>query len=91
MLPVSPGPVSFQACSFHRVVSCLVFHHLRRADKLAALKECARVLRPGGEIHIAGWGRPDATALRAGFLLTQLLDGFKTMTDYERGRLPDFV
>lgn len=49
------------------------------------------MLCPGGEIHIAGWGRPDATALRAGFLLTQLLDGFKTMTDYERGRLPDFV
>lgn len=46
------------------------------------------MLCPGGEIHIAGWGRPDATALRAGFLLTQLLDGFETMTDYERAGCP---
>lgn len=40
LLPVSPGPLPFQDCSFDRVLSCLVFHHLRRADRLAALKEC---------------------------------------------------
>jgi len=91
LLPVSPGPLPFQDCSFDRVLSCLVFHHLRRADKLAALRECWRVLRPGGEIHVADWGRPANTALRAGFFLTQLLDGFETTTDHARGLLPDFV
>lgn len=91
LLSVSPGPLPFQDCSFDRVLSCLVFHHLRRADKLAALKECWRVLRPGGEIHVADWGVPANIALRAGFLLTQLLDGFETTTDHVRGLLPDFV
>jgi hypothetical protein len=47
------------------------------------------VLRPGGKIHVADWGRPDTTALRAGFLLTQFLDGFETTTDHVRALWPD--
>lgn len=35
------------------------------------------MLRPDGEIHIADWGLSDTTALRAGFPLTQLLDGLR--------------
>jgi len=88
---VVPGPLPFADGSLDRILSCLVFHHLRRADKLAALAEFFRVLAPGGEVHIADWGRPANPLLRAGFLLTQLLDGFETTTDNVRGLLPDFL
>ena len=85
-LKISSGP--FEDQSFDRVLSCLVFHHLRRDEKVAALAECRRVLRPSGEIHIADWGLPGSSLLRAGFFLTQLLDGFDTTRDNVLGHLP---
>jgi ubiquinone/menaquinone biosynthesis C-methylase UbiE len=88
---ISPGPLPFPDRSFDRVLSCLVLHHLGHDEKLAALSECRRVLRPGGEIHIADWGLPASRLLRAGFLLTQLLDGFETTDDNVRGRMPDLI
>ena len=88
---ISPGALPFPGAWFDRVVSCLVFHHLRRDEKRAALLECLRVLRPGGELHIADWGRPANGLLRGGFLLTQLLDGFETTADNARGLLGEFV
>ncbi|MEW5847966.1 MAG: methyltransferase domain-containing protein [Myxococcota bacterium] len=46
----------FRAQSFDRVVSSLAFHHLRSADKHAAMEEVARVLRPGGMFLLADMG-----------------------------------
>jgi ubiquinone/menaquinone biosynthesis C-methylase UbiE len=87
-LKISSGPLPFEDGSFDRVLSCLVFHHLRRDEKVAALAECHRVLRPSGEIHVADWGHPGSSLLRAGFFLTQLLDGFETTRDNVLGHLP---
>lgn len=86
-LKISSGTLPFEDGSFDRVVSCLVFHHLRRDEKVAALAECRRVLRPSGEIHIADWGQAGSSLLRAGFFLTQLLDGFATTRDNVLGHL----
>jgi ubiquinone/menaquinone biosynthesis C-methylase UbiE len=44
--------------SFDRVLSSLVFHHLTHEDKLAALRETLRVLKPGGWLHLADFGPP---------------------------------
>ncbi|MEO7659616.1 MAG: class I SAM-dependent methyltransferase, partial [Pyrinomonadaceae bacterium] len=38
---------------FDRVTSSLFFHHLTRENKLKTLSEAYRVLKPGGEFHIA--------------------------------------
>jgi ubiquinone/menaquinone biosynthesis C-methylase UbiE len=81
----------FSAATFDRVVSSLVFHHLDRETKRAALREIARVLVPGGELHIADWGRPHGPFTRAAFLGVQLLDGFETTRDSVEGVLPALI
>jgi ubiquinone/menaquinone biosynthesis C-methylase UbiE len=81
----------FADAAFDRVVSSLVFHHLDRPTKLAALREIRRVLAAGGEFHLADWGRAANPLMRAAFLPVQLLDGFATTTDNVRGYLPAFM
>lgn len=76
--------------SFDRVFSGLLFHHLTRTDKERTLKEVYRVLRPGGELHVADWGKAGNALMRLAFYLVQLLDGFKTTTDNVNGLLPEF-
>ncbi len=73
---------------FDRVLSSLLFHHLTRDRKIETLKEIHRVLRPQGELHVADWGKASNKAMRAAFLLVQLLDGFETTTDNVHGLLP---
>lgn len=76
--------------SFDRVFSGLLFHHLTREDKERSLKEVYRVLRPGGELHVADWGKASNVFMRSAFFLVQFLDGFKTTTDNVNGLLPEF-
>lgn len=83
-----PGKLPFGNASFDRVLSSLVFHHLTHEQKRLALAECLRVLRPGGQLHIADWGRASHFGLRLGFLLIQILDGFETTADNAGGLLP---
>lgn len=74
------------AC-FDRVLSTLFFHHLCWADKERTARELHRVLRPGGELHVADWGKATGPFSRAAFLAVQLLDGFANTRDNVRGRL----
>ncbi|MBK8724683.1 MAG: class I SAM-dependent methyltransferase [Holophagaceae bacterium] len=74
--------------SFDRILSSLLFHHLQRADKVTALSRAFALLKPGGEMHIADWGKPRSTLQRLAFLSVQLLDGFETTRDSVEGTLP---
>lgn len=90
-IPFTQAPASaipYAEATFDRVLSSLLFHHLTPSAKLAAMAEVLRVLKPGGELHIADWGRPQSALARGLFLLVQLLDGFDTTADSVRGRLP---
>lgn len=84
----SATKMDYPDASFNRAVSSLFFHHLRREEKITALKESYRVLQPGGQIHIADWGRPHDVLMRLAFLLVQVLDGFEATNDNVKGFLP---
>ncbi len=77
--------------SFDHVTSSLLFHHLDFVAKLCTLHSAKRALKPGGELHIADWGRAHGPLMRFVFLGVQLLDGFATTTDNVRGRLPELI
>jgi ubiquinone/menaquinone biosynthesis C-methylase UbiE len=74
--------------SFDRVLSTLFFHHLDPEPKRRTAAEIARVLRPGGELHVADWGPPSDPAMRLAFQGIRLLDGFSNTADNYRGGLP---
>lgn len=77
--------------SFDRVVSSLFFHHLTRENKLKTLFEVHRVLKPGGELHIADWGAPAGFSMKIASRLIQLLDGRETTADNFDGHLPALI
>ncbi len=76
---------------FDRAMSSLFFHHLTRDTKRAAFAELHRVLKPGGELHVADWGKASDPLMRAAFFGIQLLDGFTTTADNVRGLLPTLI
>lgn len=77
--------------SCDRVVMSLVLHHLASADKVAAISEAARVLRPGGRLHVADWGRPRDPLMKVAFLVVRTLDGFSNTREHAAGILPDLI
>lgn len=77
--------------SFDRVLSSLVFHHLNRDNKVATLNEVHRVLRTGGELHIADFGKPQNVLMRVASFPWQLFDGFETTADNVSGLMPDLL
>lgn len=83
-LPLADG-------SCDRVSMSLLLHHLDADGKRAALAEAHRVLRPGGGLHIADWGRPQDPLMRAGLFTLGIFDGFDGIRDHAAGRLPLFV
>jgi ubiquinone/menaquinone biosynthesis C-methylase UbiE len=79
----------YESQSFDRVLSTLFFHHLDPEPKRQSAREIARVLRKGGELHVADWGRPSDPAMAAAFFLgIRLLDGFENTAENYRGELP---
>jgi SAM-dependent methyltransferase len=78
----------FEDESFDRVLSTLFFHHLDPEPKRATAREIARVLRKGGELHVADWGQPSDPVMAAAFLGIRLLDGFENTAENVHGELP---
>lgn len=73
------------------VTISLVLHHLLPEDKRAALAEMKRILKPGGHLHVADWGRPADPLMSALFFVVQAIDGFDRTADHRAGRLPAFI
>jgi ubiquinone/menaquinone biosynthesis C-methylase UbiE len=74
-----------------RVVVSLVLHHLTDAARADALAEMRRVLKPGGRLHVADWGRPRGLVPQVGFRILQQIDGVETTRALGEGRLPGLL
>ena len=85
------GQLPLPPASADAVVMSLLLHHLDADGKRAALADAAQVLRPGGTLHIADWGRPHDPVMRAAFGVLQLIDGVANTRDHAAGRLPAFI
>ena len=78
----------FADATFDVVTSTLFFHHLDSDSKVATLREVARVLKPGGALHVGDWGRPADPLQAAGFMTVRVFDGFDVTAANARGALP---
>ncbi len=83
--------IPLEDASVDSATSTLLFHHLAPDTKARVLAEIRRVLRPGGRLVIADYGRPQDRLMRAAFLFVQLLDGFQSTREHVAGRLPDLI
>ena len=81
----------FAPASFDRVLTTLMLHHLTTAQKRAALTAARRLLRPGGELHVADWGKPHNALMRVASLGFRLVDGGETTDANLRGQLPALI
>lgn len=81
----------YETDTFDKIFSSLVFHHLKRDQKIKALKELFRVLKNDGEIHILDFGKPSNFFMRAIFFIPQLLDGIENTQDNVKGLLPALI
>ncbi len=77
--------------TFDRVLSTLFFHHLDPDGKRRTLAEVLRVLRPGGELHIADWGKPSDPLMALLGWQVRLLDGRDVTDENFTGALPGVV
>jgi ubiquinone/menaquinone biosynthesis C-methylase UbiE len=74
--------------SFDRVVTSLFFHHLSDSGKARTIGEIWRVLRMGGQLHVADWGPGTDPLMSALSLTIRMLDGFEPTRANFRGELP---
>lgn len=81
-----PYPDGFFDC----VVTSLFFHHLTGENKKKTLLEVLRVLKPGGRLYIADWGKPANLLMKLVQQPVIWLDGATTRDSFE-GRLPEFA
>ena len=91
LIKYNGGTLPFADNTFNRVISSLLFHHLTTVQKIQAFSEIKRVLKPGGELHVADWGKPSNFLMRGLFHLVQLLDGYNTTDDNVKGKLPELI
>lgn len=55
------------------------------------MKEILRVLRPGGELHIADFGKPRSWYAKLAFGILRRIDGEENTRVNARGQLPVFI
>jgi ubiquinone/menaquinone biosynthesis C-methylase UbiE len=75
---------------FDAVVTSLFFHHLTPENKRKTLLEVFRVLKPGGALHVADWGKPANILMKIASQPIIWLDGATTKDSFQ-GKLPELV
>jgi ubiquinone/menaquinone biosynthesis C-methylase UbiE len=82
----------FPSHSFDRVLTTLMVHHLTTEQKVEAFRAVRRLLRPGGSLHIADFGKPHNALMRAAGAVFGLFHGAGGTVDANlRGELPAMI
>lgn len=71
---------------FDMVFSSLVFHHLNRENKKRTFREILRVLKPGGEMRVADFGRPQNFLM---YLISLVIGRLEETSENVKGLLPE--
>lgn len=74
--------------AFDRILTSLVVHHLTLGEKQRTFSAARRLLRPGGELHIADFGPPHNLYTRLVSLPFRYFDGEARTRPNLEGRLP---
>jgi len=74
--------------SFDHVFLSMVLHHLTREDKVRALREIWRVLKPGGELNIADLAKPHNAFMH---LASLIIGRLEEASDNVKGLMPSIV
>lgn len=77
--------------AFDKIVSSLVFHHISTTGKKQVFRELYRILKVGGELHVADFGKPAGFWARIAFPLFRRMDGEENTRVNARGLLPAFI
>ncbi|QSA98099.1 class I SAM-dependent methyltransferase [Methylococcus sp. EFPC2] len=73
---------------FDHVFTSLMLHHLKREQKRQAFGAIFRVLKSGGELHVADFGEPQDTVM---WLFSLLIRWAEEIHDNIQGLLPVFM
>lgn len=84
----SAATLPFPNNSFDRIFSMLVLHHLTTEEKQRSLGEANRILKNGGELHIADFGVPENMAMRMAGFVSGMLENRRRMRDNVSGMIP---
>lgn len=83
--------IPFNEGAFDMIVSSLVFHHIPTANKKIVLSGLYRVLKPGGELHVADFGRPRNLYTKLAFAIFRRMDGEENTRVNSKGLLPEYI
>ena len=78
----------FGPASFDRVTSSLMLHHLTTPEKVATFAAVRALLRPGGELHVADFGKPHTAYAQLAAGVFRYFDGAERTAANLEGRLP---
>ncbi len=81
------GELPFPDLFFNRIFSTLSFHHLTHGRKIETIREILRVLKYGGEFHLADYGLPAGKSQKVLSNFVRIIDGDETTLENLNGRL----
>lgn len=81
----------FTESSFDIIVSSLVFHHIATVNKKNVLQDLYRIVKPGGKLHIADFGKAHNLYTKLAFGIFRRFDGEENTRVNSKGQLQDYI
>ncbi len=84
----SANQLPYASETFDRVLSSLVYHHLRSDQKVSSMQEVLRVLKPGGQFLLADFGVPGNLIMS---MMSRVLLKIEDVSDNVQGLMPGMM